>query len=74
MNLQQLRYARALAELGSFVKAANRCAVTQPTLSNAIAALEQDLGHKLFERTTRSVKLTPIGAQLLPDICDLLNA
>ena len=74
MNLQQLRYARALAELGSFVQAADHCAVTQPTLSNAIAQLELELGHRLFERTTRSVRLTETGKQLLPDICDLLNA
>lgn len=74
MNLQQLRYAQALAELGSFVRAAEYCHVTQPTLSNAIAQLELDLGHKLFERTTRAVRLTEIGQQLLPDICDLLNA
>jgi LysR family hydrogen peroxide-inducible transcriptional activator len=74
MNLQQLKYARALAELGSFVRAAEYCHVTQPTLSNAIAQLEQELGHKLFSRTTRSVHLTDIGQHLLPDICDLLNA
>ncbi|HQU69525.1 MAG TPA: LysR family transcriptional regulator [Albidovulum sp.] len=74
MNLQQLKYAQALAELGSFVRAAEQCHITQPTLSNAIAQLELDLGHKLFERTTRTVRLTEIGQQLLPDICDLLNA
>jgi LysR family transcriptional regulator, hydrogen peroxide-inducible genes activator len=74
MNMRQLHYARALAELCSFVQAASQCSVTQPTLSNAIAQLEQDLGHRLFERTTRSVCLTEAGRQLLPDICDLLNA
>lgn len=74
MNLQQLKYAQALAELGSFVRAAEQCHVTQPTLSNGIAQLELDLGHKLFHRTTRTVRLTEVGQQLLPDICDLLNA
>jgi LysR family transcriptional regulator, hydrogen peroxide-inducible genes activator len=73
VNIQQLRYAKAVADLGSFVQAAARCCVTQPTLSNAIAQLELELGHKLFHRTTRSVRMTPEGAQLLPDICDLLN-
>jgi LysR family transcriptional regulator, hydrogen peroxide-inducible genes activator len=73
LNIQQLRYAKAIAELGSFGQAAARCCVTQPTLSNAIAQLELELGHKLFHRTTRSVRLTPEGAQLLPDICDLLH-
>jgi LysR family transcriptional regulator, hydrogen peroxide-inducible genes activator len=74
MNMQQLRYARALAELGSFVRAADHCAVTQPTLSNAIAQLELELGHKLFHRTTRSVSLTQAGAHLLADIRDVLQA
>jgi DNA-binding transcriptional LysR family regulator len=74
MNLQQLRYARALAECGSFVQAAHRCAVTQPTLSNGIAQLESDLGQQLFARTTRTVRLTQAGEHLLPDITDILNA
>jgi LysR family hydrogen peroxide-inducible transcriptional activator len=74
MNLQQLRYARALAECGSFVQAASHCAVTQPTLSNGIAQLEEELGQKLFARTTRAVHLTEAGKYLLPDILDILNA
>lgn len=74
INLQQLRYARALAEARSFVAAAERCHVTQPTLSNAIAQLERDLGQPLFARTTRSVNLTPFGAALLPSIAEVLNA
>jgi len=74
MNLQQLRYARALAECGSFVQAADQCAVTQPTLSNGIAQLESDLGQQLFARTTRTVRLTQAGEHLLPDIADILNA
>jgi len=74
MNLQQLRYARALAECGSFVQAAEQCAVTQPTLSNGIAQLESDLGQQLFARTTRTVRLTQAGEHLLPDITDILNA
>ena len=74
MNLQQLRYACMLAEHGSFVEAANRCGVTQPTLSNGIAALEAELGVRLFARTTRSVRLTEYGQHLLPGITDVLNA
>jgi LysR family hydrogen peroxide-inducible transcriptional activator len=74
MNLQQLRYARMLAECGSFVEAANRCGVTQPTLSNGIAQLEEELGLRLFARTTRTVQLTEFGLQLLPGIADILNA
>jgi LysR family transcriptional regulator, hydrogen peroxide-inducible genes activator len=74
MNLQQLRYARMLAECNSFVEAANKCGVTQPTLSNGIAQLEEELGIRLFARTTRNVRLTEYGLLLLPGIVDLLNA
>lgn len=74
MNIQQLRYARALAECGSFVRAASQCGVTQPTLSNGIAQLEAELGQQLFARTTRSVRLTEAGHHLLPGIGDILNA
>lgn len=74
MNLQQLRYARALAECGSFGQAAKQCAVTQPTLSNGIAQLESELGQQLFARTTRTVRPTEAGEYLLPGIADVLNA
>ena len=74
MNLQQLRYVRALSEEGSFVAAASRCAVTQPTLSNGIAQLEAEIGRRIFHRTTRSVCLTHFGLQLLPGILETLDA
>ena len=74
MNLQQLRYAKAVAVRGSFVQAASDCAVSQPTLSNGIAQLEAELGHPLFVRTTRSVRLSEAGKLLLPDIIDILSA
>jgi len=74
MNLQQLRYVRALSEEGSFVAAAGRCAVTQPTLSNGIAQLEAEIGRRIFHRTTRSVCLTHFGMQLLPGIVETLDA
>lgn len=61
MNLQPLRYVRALAEAKSFVAAAKRCCVTQPTVSNWIARLEHDLGGALFARATRSVQMTAFG-------------
>ena len=73
MNLQQLKYVLAVEEEGSFVAAAARCANTQPTLSNAIAQLESELGHKIFNRTTRSVKLTAFGESLLPVIREILS-
>lgn len=74
MNLQQLRYVRALVEEGSFVAAAARCAVTQPTLSNGIAQLETELGQRIFRRTTRSLSLTPAGERLLPAVLETLRS
>lgn len=74
MNLQQLRYVRALVEEGSFVGAAARCAVTQPTLSNGIAQLEAELGQRIFRRTTRSLSLTPVGERLLPAVIETLKS
>lgn len=74
MNIQQLRYARALCDERSFVGAAAKCSVTQPTLSNAIAQLEAELGCRLFDRNTRSVRLTKLGEQIMPSIREVVNA
>lgn len=74
MNLNQLRFARAVVDAGTFTAAADRCFVTQSTLSTGIALLERELGAKLFVRTTRSVSLTPFGRRLLPLIDKLLSA
>lgn len=74
MNLNQLRFAQAVAQYGSFTDAANACCVTQPTLSNSIGLLEDELGQKLFVRTTRKVELSPFGVHILPFIERLLSA
>ena len=74
MNLSQLRFASAVASEGSFTAAAAHCCVTQPTLSNGIAQLEDELGERLFVRTTRSVALTPFGTHVLPYITGVLGA
>lgn len=66
MNLRQLRYAVALAEARSFTKAADNEYVVQSALSQQLRKLEDELGVALFERTTRSVALTPAGEALLP--------
>lgn len=73
MNFSQLKFVKSTAELKSFSKAAQRCHVTQPTLSNGISKLEEQLGQKIFVRTTRTVGLTPFGEILLPTISSMLS-
>lgn len=65
IDRQHLRYFLAIVETGNFSRAAARMNVTQPTLSVAIAKLEQDLAAKLFIRNSRRVHLTAAGSQLL---------
>jgi DNA-binding transcriptional LysR family regulator len=74
MNFNHLLFANAVASTGSFTAAAAKCCVTQPTLSNGIAQLENELGQRLFVRTTRKVSLTPFGVHVLPYIGDVLSA
>lgn len=66
MELHQLRYFVAVAETGGFSKAAKRCYVAQPSLSQQIIKLENELGQELFERLSRKIVLTEAGKSLLP--------
>ncbi len=64
-TLRQLEYAVAIADTGSFRAAAARCHVSQPALSEQVAALEDALGARLFERSRRGVWLTAAGEGLV---------
>ena len=63
MELRQLEYFVAAAELLSFSAAAERCCVVQSTISHQIANLEEELGVRLFERGGRAIGLTPVGEE-----------
>jgi LysR family hydrogen peroxide-inducible transcriptional activator len=66
MELHQLRYFVAVAETHSFSRAAQRCHVAQPSLSQQVRKLESSLGHRLFDRLPRGAMLTDAGQALLP--------
>jgi DNA-binding transcriptional LysR family regulator len=61
VDLQQMRYVVAVAETRNFTRAAERCSVVQSSLSHRIAALERELGVRLFARTSRRVEPTSAG-------------
>lgn len=65
-TLAQLRTFVTVAEQKHFVSAANKLGISQPSLSQALAALESGLGIQLIERSTRRVIVTPTGEELLP--------
>lgn len=65
MTLQQLKYAIEIAKCGSINIAAKMLFITQPSLSNAIKALEIELNKTIFERTNRGISVTVDGAEFL---------
>ncbi|AXY42729.1 MULTISPECIES: hydrogen peroxide-inducible genes activator [Halomonas] len=65
MTLTELRYIVTLAQERHFGRAAERCFVSQPTLSVAVKKLEEELGVALFERSKSTVQVTPLGEKIV---------
>jgi len=65
MEMHQLRYVVAVARSGNFSRAAEQCHVSQPSLSQQIQKLENELGERLFDRMKREARLTPHGEAFL---------
>jgi LysR family hydrogen peroxide-inducible transcriptional activator len=74
MEMHQLRYFVAVARSGHFSRAADECRVAQPSLSQQILKLEDEVGERLFERTRRRAILTPAGTLFLPHAQSILEA
>ena len=72
-SIKQIRYICAVAEYKHFSKAAEACFVTQSTLSAAIQDLESQLGVIIFERSKKSVLITPSGEKLLDQARKILG-
>ena len=68
LSLRQLRAFLSVAEESSMARAATRLHLTPSALSMLVRGMEDDLGFRLFDRTTRSLVLTDAGQQLLPTV------
>ncbi|MHB1544988.1 MAG: hydrogen peroxide-inducible genes activator [Gammaproteobacteria bacterium] len=74
LSLRELSYVVAVADTGSFTRAAQHCHVSQPTLSSQIRKLEEYLAIQIFERAPRAVRLTQAGEDLIPLARTILEA
>jgi LysR family hydrogen peroxide-inducible transcriptional activator len=72
MNLRDFEYVVKVADYSHFGRAADACHVSQPALSGQIKKLEQELGVTLFERTNKSVAVTPVGERIVAQARELL--
>lgn len=73
MHLRDLEYVIAVAELGHFGKAAERCHCTQSTLSGQLKRFEEELGAPVFDRVPGGARLTVLGEQILPLAREILG-
>ena len=73
MTLQQLKYADAVATYGSISEAARRVFVTQPTLTESIRALEEELRTAIFSRSARGIAVTREGEEFLASARQILD-
>ena len=68
MEIQSIKYCLAVYSERNFTRAARRCKVAQPSLSNGIQKLEQELGGTLFVRNVNGIELTLLGRAVRPHL------
>ncbi len=73
MTITQLKYALAIAEHKNFTKAAEKCFVTQPTLSTQIQKLEDELDVVIFDRGKKPIELTDVGQKIVNQAKNIVN-
>jgi LysR family hydrogen peroxide-inducible transcriptional activator len=73
MTITQLFYVLAVAEYKNFTLAAEKCFVTQPTLSMQIQKLEEELDIQIFDRTKKPIQLTEIGSKIVLQAKNIVN-
>ena len=73
LTIRKLKVFVTIAQMGSFTDAAKLFHLTSPALSLMVKGLEEEIGFKVFDRTTRSVRLTPAGTSLMPYAQQMLS-
>ena len=73
MTITQLHYVLAIAEHKNFTKAAEKCFVTQPTLSTQIQKLEEELDILIFDRSKKPIELTDVGKKIVQQAKNIVN-
>lgn len=73
MTITQLYYVLAVAEHQNFTKAAEKCFVTQPTLSMQIQKLEEELDIQIFDRSKKPIELTEVGRKIVDQAKNIVN-